>query len=383
MKFLFRIFLVIFFCSSSLLSQWISTPDFKERSRKGIDFVYNLEFEKAEKEFTYLAVTYPSNPAGKFFLAMIDWWKILMNVDNESNDAAFIKKLEPVIDLCDSLLAINENDIAALFFKGGSLGFRGRLYANRGSWIKAANDGRLALPIVQRAYKISSANSDILLGTGIYNYYAHVIPERYPIVKPVMVFFPAGDKQKGIQQLLEASQKAEYAAIEATYFLLQLYYMYEKQFERALELSSSLHKRFPNNVLFQRYLGRTLIVLAKWDEAFIVFSEMIRRCDANYTGYYQHARREAMYYLGLIYMEKKNYGDALQYFFACDELSRPLDKKEQSGFMAMANLKAGMIFDLQKKRNYAVQQYRKVLQLKDFENSTTIANKFLKTPYTL
>lgn len=381
MKLLLRILIFIILLAPSLFSQWMSTPDFKDHSRKGIDFVYNLEFDKAQNEFSYLASTYPSHPAGKFFLAMIDWWKILINIDDESHDEEFIKKLDPVIDLCDSLLDVNDNDVIALFFKGGSLGFRGRLRANRGSWIKAANDGRLALPIVQRAYKIAPDNFDILLGIGIYNYYAFAIPERYPIVKPAMIFFPKGDKVKGIQQLQEASQKSEYAAVEASYFLLQLYYVYEHQYEKSLELAVSLHKRFPGNVLFHRYAGRSYIVTGKWEEALVEFNEILRRCDASYTGYSEQTRREAKYFLGLYYMEKKKYEDALQCFYQCDELSRKLDKKDYSGFMTMANLKVGMIYDLQQKRSYAVQQYHKVQQLKKFEDSYEQAERYLKTPY--
>ena len=198
MNTVFRTFFCFILFTSVSFSQWITTADFDSQAQRGINAVYNLEFEKAEIEFSTLQKNYPSHPAGKFFLGMIDWWRILMDIDNESNDDKFLKEMDGVIDLCDSLLDVNENDISALFFKGGSLGFQGRLRANRNSWVKAANDGRRALPIVQRAYKIAPDNYDILLGIGIYNYYASTIPEKYPIVKPVMVFFPTGDKKKGI-----------------------------------------------------------------------------------------------------------------------------------------------------------------------------------------
>jgi len=47
----------------------------------------------------------------------------------------------------------------------------------------------------------------------------------------------------------------------------------------------------------------------------------------------------------------------------------------------MANLRIGMIFDIQKKRTYAVMQYQKVLQLKKFENSHDLAQQYIKSPY--
>lgn len=383
----FVLFCVISFLwiisTASVSAQWITSKEFDAQAKRGIAAVYNLEFEKAEGEFSGMARMYPAHPAGKFFLAMIDWWKILMTIDDESYDDAFVEKMDDVIHLCDSLLDVNENDVSALFFKGGALGFRGRLRANRSSWIKAANDGRLALPIVQKAYALAPENDDILLGIGIYNYYASTIPEKYPIVKPVMVFFPSGNKQKGIEQLTTAGDHAKFAALEAKYFLLQLNYNYERQYQKAYDLSASLLKQFPNNVVFHRYVGRSSFSLSKIGEAQSAFQEILKRCENGQRGYSGYAKREALFYLGMIAMQMLNYDAALQYFYQCDEVSRQIDKKEPSPFMAMTNLRIGMIYDVQKKRNYAIMQYQKVQRMKPFENSHELAQQYLKIPYGL
>lgn len=364
-------------------AQWLASPEFEERSQRGIQAVYNLEFERAESEFRALAVKFPSHPAGRFFLGMIEWWRILIDMEDESRDDLFIERMDDVIDLCDSLLEANEHDVTALFFKGGALGFRGRLRANRSNWITAANDGRRALPIVQRAYAIAPENADILLGIGIYNYYAATIPERYPIVKPVMVFFPEGDKRKGVAQLETASREARYAAIEATYFLLQLNYNYEREFSVALALAESLFRRFPDNVLFQRYIGRCEYVLSRNDRAAATFEEIVKRCGAGGRGYGPSALRESQYYLGLLRMQQKRYDDALRHFYECDRLSRTLDRKEQSGFMISANLRVGMIYDLQKRRALALRQYEKVEVMRDYEGSRDMARRYRKEPFSL
>lgn len=65
----------------------------------------------------------------------------------------------------------------------------------------------------------------------------------------------------------------------------------------------------------------------------------------------------------------------------CDSLSRKIDKEGPSGFMSLANLLMGMIFDLQYKRGYAVQQYRKVLAMKEYETSHQEAKKYMEKPY--
>ena len=130
----------------------------------------------------------------------------MIDLDNEEYDDEFIDKLEETIDYCDDLIDENSEDVDAIFFKGGALGFRGRLYSVRESWFNAALDGKDALPLVHEAYRIDPANDDVQLGFGIYNYFADVIPEKYPFLKPLMIFFPSGDKKKGIEQLKKAAE---------------------------------------------------------------------------------------------------------------------------------------------------------------------------------
>ena len=364
-------------------AQWLSDPDFDLHTKQGIDHVYNLEFDQAETDFHQIVASHPGHPAGYFFLAMIDWWKIMLDLDNESFDDPFLSKLDIVIDKCDSLLDINPDDVTALFFKGGALGFRGRLRANRGSWIKAANDGRLALPVVQHAFKIAPGNYDILLGMGIYNYYAEAIPEQYPIVKPLMFFFPSGDKKKGIEQLSIAAANAKYASVEASFTLLQLYYTHERQYEKALDVAKNLFARYPKNVVFERYVGRCYVSLSKWEEAHTAFDDIVSKCRTagEMAGYSDSAEREALYYLGVYALNKASYENAIRDLRSCQDLSQKMDKDGESGFMVMANLKLGFIYDLQMKRDLALMQYNKVLGMKKFENSYDQAEQFIKTPY--
>jgi predicted negative regulator of RcsB-dependent stress response len=72
---------------------------------------------------------------------------------------------------------------------------------------------------------------------------------------------------------------------------------------------------------------------------------------------------------------------ALQCFYKCDELSRALDVGEQSGFMVISNLRIGMIYDLQNKRELAVKQYNKVLSMNDHKSSREMAKKHINKPY--
>ncbi len=354
---------------------------YEETVQRGIQEVYNLEFEKAEKDFSTLVSLQPQHPAGHFFRAMITWWRIMIDMDNGEHDAQFFSELDVVVHLCDSLLEVNPNDVDAIFFKGGAVGFEGRLQFHRDDWLAAANAGRKALPLVRQASELDPGNYDILLGTGIYNYYAEVIPSEYPFVKPLLLFIPSGDRKKGIEQLRLAAARARYASVETSYFLMQIYYSYERDYPKALEIAQSLHERFPNNMMFHKYLGRCHVVMGNWPAAEETFRDVDDRVQKGFRGYTPAVEREANYYLGLCAMNSRRFDFALQEWYRCDALSRRLDVREPSGFMVMANLKIGMIYDLQGKRALAVQQYEKVRNMKEYKDSLVQAEKYLKTPY--
>ncbi len=41
--------------------------------RRGIDAIYNVEFQEAERYFLQVRTLYPEHPAGYFMDAMVDW----------------------------------------------------------------------------------------------------------------------------------------------------------------------------------------------------------------------------------------------------------------------------------------------------------------------
>src|SRR5690606_4198606 len=98
-----KIFLLLLILS---FTQKVTAQDSKFDSlvTVGIKQIYNIKFPEAEKTFRQVIADYPDHPAGRFFLAMIDWWRILINLDSEEYDELFYQKLEDVIYQCDQIL---------------------------------------------------------------------------------------------------------------------------------------------------------------------------------------------------------------------------------------------------------------------------------------
>ncbi len=370
--------LLIIFISISLK---INAQDVKFDSTvvNGIRQIYSIDFEAALKTFQGLAADYPNHPAGIFFIAMIDWWKIILDASTEEHDESFLNKIEDVITQCDRILDNKPDDVDALFFKGGAIGFRGRLSSLRNSWLSAAGDGKEALPLVERAAELDPDNIDVKLGFGIYNYYAAVIPEQYPIVKPLMIFLPSGDKELGIKQLKSIAADGKYTKYEARYFLMTLYYNFEKDFNAAEGYSVALSREFPNNPVFERWRGRIAIKKSDLFLADSIFKDILWKAKKNLTGYNTlNTQREASYYVGYNYRNAGQYDSALVYFEKCVSLSQKLDKDVESGFLINSTLYLGVIKEMNGEYAAAKMYYEKVLDMREFGNSHDLADVYLE-----
>ncbi len=376
MKKLIVIFIFIV-CSNLNFGQ---TTQFDSLVNTGINQIYSLKFSQAASTFASLSKSYPKHPAVKFFPAMITWWKIMVDLDNESYDDQFLEQLEVTIDFCEDLLDENPNNIDAIFFKGGSFGFRGRLYSIRESWLDAAADGKDALPLVHEAYHLDSTNVDVQFGFGIYNYYADVIPEKYPFLKPVMFFFPKGDKEKGLQQLANAADNGKFTKIESKYFLMTLYYQFEEDNRKALEYAEELIKQFPTNPTFQKYYARILRRLSHITNSTEEYREMYNRCNEKMTGYNDKVKREASYYLADEQWRDANFDEAIKFYEECSNLSISFEQ-EDDGFNVVSLLQLGKIYDVLNKRDKAKYYYEEVLDLDEYNDSHEKAEQYLETPF--
>lgn len=348
---------------------------------QGIKDVYSLNFPAAETKFRTLLRDNPKNPAGLFYLAMIDWWKILVDLDDQSKDDLFYKKLDDVIYVCDEILDENPDNFDALFFKGGAIGFRGRLRALRESWLKAADDGREALPIVNKVLKLQPKNADILLGTGIYSYYISVIPDEYPAVKPLLIFFPSGDKAQGIKDLKRVAEKGRFAKYEAMYFLMTLYQEFEKDAQTSEKYAKMLTDLFPENPVFLKWRGRAAVMRGDYPLIKDIYTNLYAGTQAGKFGYSQKLRRETTYYLGFYYKAIGQWDSSMTYLKECVDLSKKIDRSDPTGYWVNALLYQGMAYDKLNQRDQALKCYNDVLAIKEYSNSHRLAKMYINEPY--
>ena len=321
--------------------------------------MYNMDFDQAERQFKYLKKQYGWHPLPDFLLGLCYWWRLVPQGEMGSKwDQLFLAQMDSA-QVKAHRLYDEVNQIEGAFFLAAAYGFQGRLYADRGQYLKASLAGKNALKYLNIGKDEENFSPELLLGKGLFNYYAQWIPEHYPMLKPIMTFFPKGDKSVGIAQLKETSRNAFYARTEAQYYLLRILYEEEQNLSEASQLAAYLTDLYPNNSYFQSYYGRILYRLGKQSESIAVFESILERVHAEQEGYEYNTARYATYFLGNIWKARGDLTKSKKYFKGSVKYAA-LANATEKGYYFYSLLYLGEIAVLEKEFDLALQYFKKV-----------------------
>ena len=304
-----------------------------------IDHMYNFDFGKAEVEFAWIKYNHPEHPLSYFLYGISTWWQMMPNLDERGPlyGDEFLAYMDTTITKAEQLLEVDEDNAEAYFFLAGAYGFKGRYFSDLKSWGKSTNVGRLALKYLERSREFTDISPEILFGDGLFNYYAIYIKENYPLLRPVLAFFPKGDKELGVQQLEEVATNAFYTRVEAVYFLMRIKAFDLNETFEALRLAEYIYQKYPNNPYFHRFYARMLFAAGQYTQSAEVSYEILERIKDRQLGYEAVSGRYAAFFLGQLYRSQKNDEEAERYFRQVISFTEKVEQ-EESGYYLNAQL---------------------------------------------
>lgn len=255
--------IVVLLCSVKLLSAQSSertterTPDWArvhDLTVRGINQLYNLEMEQAERTFDEVIAMAPNDPRGYFFKGMIHFWTFTLN-KSESAFNRFFQLSDKVIELCEADLDRNDKNALATFYLGGIYGYRGLAHFRNNSLLKAAWDGRKGYSYLEDAVKLQPDLYDAQMGFGLFSYLVGKVPKSYRWLLNILGF--SGDVEGGLAALQVAAEKGVYTRSEAMFFLSQFLNAENREEEGRAYLKRLIDKH-PENTLF-------LVTFAQWE----------------------------------------------------------------------------------------------------------------------
>jgi tetratricopeptide (TPR) repeat protein len=328
-------------------------------ANEAVNDLYNFKFAKAEKQFNWIKQKYDWHPLPYFLMGLSEWWKIAPNIDVYKYDDKFISYMDSTINKAELLYKEDKENPEASFFLAAAYGFKGRLYSERKAWSKATFAGKNAIKYMEICKKINNNNPELLFGDALYNYYSVWVPENYPFLKPVVAFFPSGDKALGLQQLKDVAHNAFYTRTEAQYFLMRILSIEEKDMEGAMQVSEYLATTFPDNAYFQRYYARMLYSSGRLKQSEKVSLEIIDKIDNGLPGYEATSGRYAGFFLGQIYETYRMRPEAKQFYKRALSFGEETEAYE-TGYYLYSLLALARIADEEGDKKAAWDYYEKI-----------------------
>ena len=390
-------------------SAWLTDAErarFEELRRSGLDALYNIDYDKAQKDFNEIVKLYPSHPGGYQLLAARLWIKTLyesrrLQVSLYSSESFYSNgddKVDPKIvtefrnltreakRLAEAKLKQEPKNIEALDFLANTEGLKASFEeAVERRHFAALRDGNDAVDHHREVLKLDPKYVDAQITIGLYEFVVGSLPLPVKILAGATGY--RGSKKRGLAMLEQVAKDGRWSQDDAKTLLILLYTR-EKRFADVLKLTRELSAKYLRNYLLRLETADALVSLAgvkrkekdlpgavqAEKEAFATFDELLR--DRN-------VRDSAARALDLIHFK---YGEALlmagyhdraaKEFLAATKVDRA-----EPGLITMAHLFAARSYDVAGKRDEALAQYKEVLARPNVYDAHDEAKRGLRQAY--
>ena len=374
--------------------------------RSGIEALYNLDYDKADRDFKEIVKLYPSHPAGPQLLAARLWIKTLYEsrrlqsslYSSESFYSSGDDKVDPKIitgfrnltreakRLAELRLKQNPKDVEALDWLAAIQGLKASFEeAVERRHLAALKDGDDAVDHHREVQKLDPNFIDAGLTVGLYEYVVGSLPLPIKVVAGITGF--RGSKKRGLAMLERVAHEGTWSRDDAKTLLIVLYTR-EKRFADALSHARDLSAKYPRNYLFRLEAADALVSQAEVErknkntdaavkaecEAFATFDDLLH--DRSVRDTVSRALDLVHFKYGEVLLTAGEGERAAKEFLASTRVEHA-----EPTLVTMAHLYAARAFDLAGKRDDALSQYREVLTRPDIYAAHDEAKKGLREPY--
>ncbi len=396
-------------CSVSAQQPWLTDAErerFEALRRSGLEALYNIDYDKAERDFKEIVKLLPNHPGGYQLLAARLWIKTLYESrrlqSSLYNSEGFYSNGDDKVDpkiitefrnltrqsklLAEAKLKQEPKNIEALDFLANTEGLKAAFEeAVERRHFAALRDGNDAVSHHREVLKLDPKYIDAQITIGLYEYVVGSLPLPVKILAGATGY--RGSKRRGLQMLEQVAKEGRWAQDDAKSVLIVLYTR-EKRYADVLELSRELSAKYPRNYLLRLESADALVALAgvkrkekdfagavqAEKEAFATFDELLR--DRNVRDSAARALDLIHFKYGEVLLMAGYHERAAKEFLAATKVERA-----EPGLVTMAHLYAARAYDAGGKRDEALTQYKAVLARPNVYDAHEAAKRGLRHAY--
>lgn len=333
--------------ATAQVPELVNNDQFRPDAKAAVDSIYNFQFDGADQVLSPWKDKYPSHPLWSLIEGMKFWWQVLSDLEDPSRDEQFVTMMKKANYQAGKLLHRQSSHADALIIQAISNGYIGRQYSNREEWVSSLNYARKALNTYEYLLELQPDMADLKLARGLKFYYAAYLPEAYPVVRTVSWFLPEGDKEKGLRLIREASREAIFARAEATYFLGNINYNYEQNYDAAVQYFEQLHRKYPRNNYYARILLKSYYQRHRYDQALQFIDQTLGRWEDHSLPFEKIMKEEFLTWKGRILEKRGRQAEALTLYKRAFEIGNELPNTRGRSFWVASGYSAGKLLHRQ------------------------------------
>jgi len=356
---------------------------------EGIEANFSGDYDRAAETFAGARTLDPGHPAPDFYAATVLFWRNGLDPNNPRFDEEIQRHLALAAEKARVRVTEQGARVEALHYLGLAYTYLGRLEAQRGRFYAGGTHGETGRDYLEQALEECSrrgpgelprACSDVAFPLGAYAYFAGRLPAFLQKLN-FLWFLPRGTTQEGLAELEKAYRDSELHRLGAASLLARIYTVFEKGMgARALELSSFLAARFPDNPVLNLEHADLLLRLGRTGEASVLAAEVLDKVNRGLRGYDETTARAAL----LVQAEAAvAQGDAAR----AEGILSPLradSHLQRNTLTPKIDLLQGMLEDLKGNRARALAFYEEAAGHKGRtanRQASKDAKRFMETPY--
>ncbi len=270
------LFAILIFLPIEIFSQ----PNLNQTVKRGLEYEFNFNWNKAEAVFKGMIKKYPEDPRGFHYQAGIYLWYYLSNHDIQSYKN-FVEYSDSAIDKARDFLNKKPDNIEMLYVLGSDYSYRTIAFAKAEKFLDAVWASKKSESYLSRTLQLDPAFYDAYLGLGLYNFGVGQIPSAFRWALSLAGIH--GNKETGLKYIWKAAKNGDLSKIEAEYYLSQILTDYYFDYQSAAHLLQNLVELYPRNILFSYSLAALDIKRRKLDDAGNLLEKVLKSKDSNFS----------------------------------------------------------------------------------------------------
>ena len=394
MWFGFRVCIAAWFCSLLALAATGVSPS--PLVTEGFDHFYNLEYPEAIADFEKAIAQDPADPQLHDHLAQaLVFQEMFRNGALESEmvsgnnsflrrpkmnpepvtERRFLDEISKAMQLAQSRLAKDPNDVSAIYAQCVAYGLRSNYYwVVKKSWRDSLHDATSARHFDERVEQLEPGNVDARLVEGLDDYIVGSLPWTWRTLGFLVGIH--GDKEKGLRLVKDVSEHGSSNKYDAEILLGALYRRENKPLW-VVPLVQDLIAHFPRNFILRLELSQMYSMAGDKTHAIAAVDEIERLKRANAPGYGRVPWEKIDFQKGTIQFWYRDFDQALENLQKVAATANEVDLNTG----VYTYLRIGQIYDLKGQRVLAIAEYRKAIAYAPESDAAQEAKKCLGTPY--